>query len=747
MRKTFQKWLFVCAAAAFIVTFAQFYALLSHYTFQNSEKFVFSRLENAKRQIELAQQALTRMKQVKESEFEKELREFSFAVSLKPAPFLSDKQFLRQWASRLDFVVLDIFDKNNNKTASIENEAGFFDEKPSFDFLSGKADAFYLEAPRKISGKDEHRQIQFAGVACPNRSGYIRAARYLDNGIISGTDEFWEKSFQNIDTGRSGMFFLVSPDGKISGRNQAATDIVFPPYKTFAKAKSGEIYSPKGKLFYTSIPLTEGKILVGVYTIKDMYTQRHTFFLGSLFAFVVLYFVMIAVVSFLLDRIIVSGVNRINGGLLKITAGDLDEKIKVHTNPEFRSLSDGINTMVSSLKRMLAERAVQVEKELLLASRIQQNALPSVAAAFPDRTDFEIYAAMTPAKEVGGDFYDFFLIGSDENRLGIVIADVSDKGVPAALFMMSAKTLLRNLAENGCEPAEIFTKANKQLWQNNNTFMFVTVFMGILNLETGRFVYASAGHNPPLVKRGSGAYEYLTDVSGRILGGTEDAAYSQKELFLKNGDSLFLYTDGVTEAQNGEGLLYGEERLRSVLNENAKEHPENLIRRVEADVQEYAKGREQSDDITMLALRYNVCSFVVSADSKGQEVIASEVSERLKKNACPQDDFADILIAIDEITANIIKYAYSGDKNAKIEFAFSAGGSSDGLTMTFKDSGEKFNPLDVEDPDISLPPEKRAIGKMGIFMVKQMMTRVRYCRKDGKNVLTLYKKFNAKTES
>ena len=183
------------------------------------------------------------------------------------------------------------------------------------------------------------------------------------------------------------------------------------------------------------------------------------------------------------------------------------------------------------------------------------------------------------------------------------------------------------------------------------------------------------------------------------------------------------------------------------MNENAKEHPENLIRRVEADVQEYAKGREQSDDITMLALRYNVCSFVVSADSKGQEVIASEVSERLKENACPQDDFTDILIAIDEITANIIKYAYSGDKNAKIEFAFSAGGSSDGLTMTFKDSGEKFNPLDVEDLDISLPPEKRAIGKMGIFMVKQMMTRVHYCRKDGKNVLTLYKKFNAKTES
>jgi sigma-B regulation protein RsbU (phosphoserine phosphatase) len=184
--------------------------------------------------------------------------------------------------------------------------------------------------------------------------------------------------------------------------------------------------------------------------------------------------------------------------------------------------------------------------------------------AFPEREEFDIYATMQPAKEVGGDFYDFFLIDSD--HLALVIADVSGKGVPAALFMVIAKTLIKNQTLAGMEPADVFTAVNTQLCENNDAGMFVTGWMGILEISTGRFTYANAGHNPPLIRKKDGEYEYLKARAGLVLAGMEGIRYRQYEIMLEPGDGLYLYTDGVTEATNEENTLYGEDRLRDILN-------------------------------------------------------------------------------------------------------------------------------------------------------------------------------------
>jgi len=254
-----------------------------------------------------------------------------------------------------------------------------------------------------------------------------------------------------------------------------------------------------------------------------------------------------------------------------------------------------------------SSRALKTEAELNVAKQIQQDMLPCIFPAFPNRTDFDIYANMRPVKEVGGDFYDFFLI--NENTLAVVIADVSDKGVPAALFMVIAKTLIKNNAVSGKSPKEVFEAVNNMLCENNEAGMFVTAFLGYLDLRSGKFTYVNAGHNAPLLRSGGEdpagrRFDWLKVTPGFVLAAMEDMFYKTHEITMRPGDELFLYTDGVTEAANREEKLFGSPRLletaNSLLNLPLKEFTVSIKR----EVDKFAGGAEQSDDITMLALRY-----------------------------------------------------------------------------------------------------------------------------------------------
>jgi sigma-B regulation protein RsbU (phosphoserine phosphatase) len=283
-------------------------------------------------------------------------------------------------------------------------------------------------------------------------------------------------------------------------------------------------------------------------------------------------------------------------------------KLNIRTGDEIENLSLIMADMERDLKehednltKVTAEKE-RISTELSLATRIQANMLPSIYPAFPERREFDIYASMDPAKEVGGDFYDFFLV--DDDHLYLAMADVSGKGVPAALFMMASKIILANNAKMGKSPAQIFKDTNDTICLNNKEEMFVTVWLGILELSTGKLVAANAGHEFPTLKQSNGKFELYKDKHGFIIGGMEGMRYTEYEIQLQPGTKLFLYTDGVPEATNADEKLFGTERMLDALNSDPTVSPEQILATVRGAVDGFVEGAEQFDDLTMLCLEY-----------------------------------------------------------------------------------------------------------------------------------------------
>ena len=308
-------------------------------------------------------------------------------------------------------------------------------------------------------------------------------------------------------------------------------------------------------------PLNEHISIMAMLPYSEIYAERDAQVYETVFEAILLFAAVYTLISELVQLIVVNNLGLVNASLAKITGGDLDEVVSVRESSEFTSLSDDINQTVTVLKGYITAAEKRIEQELEFARTIQDSALPK-NFKFP-REDFEIYAVMDPAKEVGGDFYDFFFVGP--NRLALVIADVSGKGIPAALFMMRAKTGIRGLAESGREPADVLRRANDMLCEGNDAEMFVTVWLGILNLKTGEVKCANAGHEYPAVKRAGGSYELIKDKHGLALAAMEGMRYSEYSLQLNPGDRLFVYTDGVPEAINRETEQYGTDRMIRVL--------------------------------------------------------------------------------------------------------------------------------------------------------------------------------------
>ena len=259
------------------------------------------------------------------------------------------------------------------------------------------------------------------------------------------------------------------------------------------------------------------------------------------------------------------------------------------------------DVIVKNLTTVTAEKE-RIGAELSLAGTIQENSIPNIFPAFPGRTDFDIYASMDPAKEVGGDFYNYFLI--DDDHLAVVIGDVSGKGVPAALFMMVTNILISDRTRMGGTPAEILTYVNRELCAHNKAEMFVTVWLGILELSTGKLTATNAGHEYPVLKNAQGDFTLIKDKHGFVLGGMDGAKYTDYELIMKQGSKLFLYTDGVPEAANAVNELFGTERMLAALDESKEQPCEQLLGNVRKAIDGFVGDAEQFDDLTMVGLEY-----------------------------------------------------------------------------------------------------------------------------------------------
>lgn len=431
---------------------------------------------------------------------------------------------------------------------------------------------------------------------------------------------------------------------------------------------------------------------------------------------------------------IIRNINTINSELGKICDGDLDVTVDVRSSSEFSELSDDINSTVSTLKHYIDAEASRIDKELEVAHGIQTAALPR---EFPNRPEFDMYAGMVPAKEVGGDFYDFFFTGEDS--IAFLIADVSGKGIPAALFMMTARTTLKSLALQGKPINEVFEIANSELYDTNPSKMFVTAWMGLLNIKTGELQYVNAGHNPPLVYH-DGFYEYLRGKTGFVLAGLKNMKYKSKTITLSPDDRILLYTDGVTEAKNKYDEFYGEARLDELLNRCGKRKAKEICETVKADVDSFAEGCEPADDLTLLSICYHgsaspaVSEKEFAADPSFTDEALNFVEQTLSAQGCSDLVVNRFQICTDEIFSNIVKFSYP-DKKGKARIKIEV--YPDKTVMSFADNGKPFNPLNYKNDEIGLPAERRKPGGLGIILVNKLMDEVVYSYEDNENRLKL----------
>jgi len=464
---------------------------------------------------------------------------------------------------------------------------------------------------------------------------------------------------------------------------------------------------------------------------------------------------MTLIAYFLISKLINAPIKQLTNDVSHIALGNLDAQIKVSSKDEMGLLAQVFNKMTSDLKTAIEEKTNEhadkerIRAELNVAASIQASMLPCIFPPFPDRKEFELFASMIPAKEVCGDFYDFFFI--DNDNLVILIADVSGKGVPAALFMVIAKTLIKNCSS--CRnPASVFDSVNKKLCEGNEAGMFVTSFIGFYNLTSGKIKFVNAGHNPPLLKKKDKSFEYLRTHPCMVLGFMDKTEYIEEEITLEAGDMLVLYTDGVTEAMNKSRDLFGEERLLDAVNNNANMSVNGLLSAIKNEVDNFAEGAEQADDLTMLAFAItneqnktteitdnNFKELKITASSSDLDKVINFIDEELTEKNYSAEEKNEICIAVEEVFMNIVNYAYKDLENnqcGEVKIKISADTKT---IICFEDKGRPYNPLEQPDPDLNKPIIEREIGGLGIFMVKKMMNSMEYSRKNGKNVLVITK--------
>ena len=410
-------------------------------------------------------------------------------------------------------------------------------------------------------------------------------------------------------------------------------------------------------------------------------------------------------------------------------------------------------------KRLIesSARNQSIENELNIARKIQMAMLPNRFPPFPDYPNLNAHGVVIPAKEVGGDLFDFFI---RENRLFFCVGDVSGKGVPAAIVMAMTRSIFRSFSAYLNSPAEIVTQMNDSLsGEGNDQSMFVTLFLGVLDLATGELNYCNAGHNAPIKVKGERLKvkgESLSCIPNLPLGVLSGFAYQEQEAKMEVGDTLFLYTDGLTEAENAAHELFGEERMMEGLRVTGDRLPEQLIESMQQAVAEFVGDAEQSDDLTMFAIRlldhtpYTI-HHTPKAESHYSLVMRNDIqqiptlAEWIDMIGLPQDLNMPINLALEEAVINVMLYAYPGGSGqvlveCEIKSKVESQKSKEEVVFTITDSGVPFDPTKQEDPDVTQSAEDRPIGGLGIFLVRQIMDDIRYERKDNKNILTLTKR-------
>ena len=737
---TFQRWLLVCIVVAYLVT--------STFTFF---------LQNGMVRIETQEVFTAAINDVEaDVKGKSDAQLLGIAKKVKTEYETNQGISLKTLAEKYGIKEINVVNSDGLITSSTEpdviNNYDMNSKAQSKEFVDTLKTQDYFVQQYSPRGKDESVWRKYAAINLEN-GGFIQVG-YDAEQFHQMLNEFVVDVTKNRHVGTGG--FVAVCDDKLSmviDNDYAGLPIstigINPPAemkegKTATALYYADIVDGKTSLsekYMYVFKFVEGYCIIAAMPEAEAMFMRDASLYTSIFMQVLIFAALFVFIYILIKRVIINNLKKINDTLGRITEGDLNVTVDVRSNEEFSSLSDDINSTVSTLKRYIAEAAARIDKELEYAKQIQLSALPT---NFPEDEEFGIYAEMIAAKEVGGDFYDFYKL--NDRAVAFLAADVSGKGIPAAMFMMTAKTIIKDLAESGMAVNDIFTKANEKLCENNESGMFVTAWMGILDLPTGNVQFANAGHNPPLLKRADGSFEYLRTRAGFVLAGMEGVRYRIGEITLNEGDRLFLYTDGVPEATNVDNKLYGEDRLLSFMNQNSSMEATRLLPALKANIDKFVGEAPQFDDITMLMFDYkpkkggeHMTSKTFPAKTVSLSEVLGFVEETLEGFECPMKIQTAICVAIEEVFVNVAHYAYGdGEGDMKLGIGF----DKENRTITFRmtDKGVPFDPLTKPDPDITLSAEDREIGGLGIFITKKTMDSLSYSYENGENVLTMIKK-------
>ena len=723
--QTIQKWLLLTVMLAFAIT----------------SYFVFS-LQNtiATKQTE---QQLT----LATEEIAADIRDASdanlLALTRKITTDVTNGMPLLDAAERYEVTEISIVDHTGVIVDSTEPRFlgyEFASAEQSREFLCLLDDTEEFVQPYQRIGYDSATMRKYAGVKTDDgfvQVGYDaeRFQRDIDENVLGIT--------KNRHVGNTGYILILDEQLQVVSKPDGFDEksLSLRPGDDVPEENTTFLMMFKDEKAYCRFSLNEGYYILSVLPEEEAMQMRNIALYVNTFMEILVFAALFFLIYLLVKKVIVNRLGEVNESLAKITCGDLEEVVDVRSNEEFASLSDDINSTVETLKRYIAEASARIDKELEFAKNIQSSALPNVFPAFPKRKDFDIYAIMDPAKEVGGDFYDFYI--THEDTLHFLVADVSGKGIPAAMFMMRAKTELKSLTEADLPLCDVFTRGNTALCEGNDAGMFVTAWQGNLDLIRGRLSFANAGHNPPLVRHANGQFEYLRTRAGFVLAGMEGISYRTGELQLQAGDTVFLYTDGVTEATNAHNELFGEERLLAAVNSVPFTDMKSLCTQIKTEVDAFVGDAPQFDDITMVALHYIGTPPAPSIHFEQARLgdipaVTDFVETELEKLDCPMKTVIQLNVAVDEIFSNIVRYGYpKAPGPVTVELIRHEDPAA--IYLRFTDEGIPYNPLKKEDPDVTLSAEERAIGGLGIFMVKKTMDDMLYEYRDEKNILTLKK--------
>lgn len=689
-------------------------------------------------------------------------------VAVAEAARLSSQEINRRLKMIADETVLDEFwitDTNGHAYLRSKAEVDFtFSDDPVkqpqahafWPLLSGQSGAVVQEARRREVDTEIYKYAGVAGVDKPRivqvgfhatfleqlraRMGLGRLINYLVAGGNVIAIHVLDRNMLTVDYsemgGRAKVADLTATDlanfRRLVKQNRTATFLQHSVLTVMAPIgdEGGEL---KGGAILVALPTDHVRGAIGAQARLAMVVSGLVLLAGCVIALVA-------------AKTITDPIHQLTQLTKRISGGDLKQTIDIHGKSELGVLAASFNEMtrkltisIEHLKRTTAAKE-RIESELKIASEIQMSMLPKTFPPFPDRPELDIYAAILPAKEVGGDFYDFFFI--DKDRLCVAIGDVSGKGVPAALLMAVTKTLLRAKVDEFLTPDEVLSQLNRELCRDNDSCMFVTIFCGILDARTGRFEYSNGGHNLPyrLINTVVTTFE---NTGGAALGLSENTVYRSKSISLNPGQALFFYTDGVTEAMDSKGRLFSDRRLEDFLTARRQSTAEEIVRSLLDEVKQYSSGEPQSDDVTTLALRYTGSPKVIfkiqlknelSELQRVQKDIAVFGSmHRLTPNAVH-----DIQLAVEEILTNIISYGYDDDREHEILVRLGLGTGE--IKIEIEDDGRPFNPLEALEPDVELPLEQRSIGGLGIHLVRKLMSSLEYNRHGQTNLLIMKKR-------